>query len=313
MAFAEPAVEQFAHNPVGKYIAATRPPFLLASLVPCFIGMASAVHDGVTFHWLAAILTMVGAVIAQAGVNVLNDYYDSINGTDAQNTERLFPFTGGSRFIQNGILSEDQAWKFGAGLLVATALIGLVLLPFGGAGLALVGLIGIVIGWAYSAPPLLLNGRGLGELSVAIGFGTLIPVGADMVQRGEFSSLPMIAAVPYALFVACLLYINQFPDRKADAAVGKHHWVVRLGPARARWGYLVLISIAYLTLLASVASGVLPAWALLGLVSLPLSLRAAVELLRYAEVPARLVPAIQLTIAAMVTHGITLSVGLALS
>jgi 1,4-dihydroxy-2-naphthoate octaprenyltransferase len=310
VAIAEPTVEQFASNPVAKYIVATRPPFLLASLVPALIGIASAYHAGVSIHLLAALLTVIGAVVVQAGINVLNDYYDALNGTDDANTGRVFPFTGGSRFIQNGILTREQTARFGFVLFGVTALIGFILLPLSGAGLIAIGLIGLVIGWAYSAPPLALNSHGLGELCVAVGFGSIIPLGADFVQRGAFDLLPLYAGAPFALLVANLLYINQFPDRIADAAAGKHHWVVRLGPHRARWGYLLMVLAAYGGLAGMALGGLLPLWCLLGLLALPLSLRASFELLRYAETPQRLAPAIQNTIGAMLGQGLLVSVGL---
>lgn len=313
MSSAEPAVETYANRPIAKYVAATRPGFLLAALVPCFIGLATAWCDGVPLQGVAAMLTIVGALLVQAGVNVLNDYYDALNGTDAANEERIYPFTGGSRFIQNGVLSERETLVFGGALFAASALIGVVLLPFAGWGLLGVGVAGLLLGWAYSAPPLALNSRGLGEISVALGFGFLIPLGADMVQRGAFDTLPLLAAMPYALLVAGLLYINQFPDWVADAAAGKHHWVVRLRPRRARWGYLGMVLVAYGALLLLVWSKVLPVAALLGLLSAPLSLGAAMGVLRHAEHPALLAPVIKLTIAAMLVHGLGLSLGLVLA
>jgi 1,4-dihydroxy-2-naphthoate octaprenyltransferase len=305
----EPTIERLS-NPLAKYFQATRPPFLTASLVPCLVGFATASYGGVALNVGAALLTLLGALLAHAGINVLNDYYDARNGTDGYNTERLFPFTGGSRFIQNGVLSERQTLVFGLLLMVATMLIGLSLVPFAGNGLFAVGAVGLFIGWAYSAPPFALNSRGLGEMCVALGFGSLITVGADMVQRGHFDALPLLVSAPYALLVAALLYVNQFPDRVADAKAGKRHWVVRLGPDQARWGYLLLVAIAYGFLLALLAAGIAPAWSALALLPLPLSLLAARDVLRYADRPARLVPAIQRTIGAMVGHGSLLALGL---
>ncbi|MGE0082256.1 MAG: prenyltransferase [Thiohalomonadaceae bacterium] len=312
MAIAEPTVERFSGNPVAKYVAATRPPFLLAALIPCFIGLSTVSFDGASIYLVSALLTIIGALVISAGVNVLNDYYDALNGTDGRNTERLFPFTGGSRFIQNGVLTERHTALYGAALMGAGMLIGFILLPYAGTGLLLIGVVGVVIGWGYSAPPLAFNHRGLGEICVAVSYGSLITVGTDMVQRGELSTLPLIASASYGLLVACLLYVNQFPDMKADAAAGKRHWVVRLGVRRARWGYLAIVLLAYGLLPLFVLSDWLPAGSLLGLLTLPLSLRAAGLLLRYGATPARLVPAIKLTLSAMVLHGLLLSVGMML-
>ena len=305
----EPTPEQFK-NPLKRYFLATRPAFLLASLVPCLVGIATAAADGVSVDVLPALLTIVGAVLFHAAANVLNDYYDSLNGTDERNTRRLYPFTGGSRFIQNRVLSRAQTARFGFVLLLVGVSIGLILLRQSGGGLLLIGLIGALIVWAYSAPPLSLNSRGLGELSIAIAFGVLTVVGADYVQRGGFSLSPLLLAIPYGLLASCLLYINQFPDREADELAGKHHLVVRLGPQRARWGYLLLVMAANLYLPLLVLLVDLTPWVLLALLAAPLSMVAAAILVRYAGEPEHLGPAIRLTIAALLSHGLLLALGL---
>jgi 1,4-dihydroxy-2-naphthoate octaprenyltransferase len=172
-----------------------------------------------------------------------------------------------------------------------------------------VGLAGLFIGWAYSAPPFRLNSRGVGELCVAAGF-LAITVGTDFVQRKGFAAAPFIAGLSYALLVANLLYINQFPDRTADTAAGKLHWVARLPVQQARWGYVLIVALSYVWLLASVLLGWLPLLALLALLALPLSAKAARLLLRHAAQPQQLGDAIKLTIGAMMVHGALLSLAL---
>lgn len=307
----EPTPAQLT-NPLKRYFLATRPPFLLASLVPGLIGLATAHVTGISLNWALALLTLLGAVVVHAGANVLNDYYDALNGTDAYNTERLFPFTGGSRFIQNGVLTRGQTARFGTSLLGVGMLIGGVLLTQSGSGLLLIGLAGVFIAWAYSAPPLSLNSRGFGELCIAVAFGLLIVLGSDYVQRAAFSPLPWLASFSYGLLASALLYINQFPDRRADEQAGKHHLVVRLGPERARWGYLALVVAAYFYPLVMVMGNFFPAWTLLALLPLPLAMKAAIDLLHFATQPARLLTAIRLTILSVLGHGLLLAIGLAL-
>ena len=304
----EPTCAAF-RNPLARYVAATRPAFLTASLMACLLGLAIARHDGLAFDAPTALVTLLFALMAHAGANVLNDYYDAMNGTDAQNTERIFPFTGGSRFIQNGVLTERQTRNFGFALFAGVALAGLWLMAWSSPQLLYVGLARMVIGWAYSAPPLRLNSRGFGELCVAAGF-LLIVLGADFVQRKGFSGAPLIAGLSYALLAANLLYINQFPDRMADIAAGKLHWVARLEVQQARWGYALIVALAYGWLLLSVALGWLPMLSLLALLTLPLSVKAARQLLRHAGAPQQLAGAIKLTIAAMLLHGALLSLAI---
>jgi len=292
----EPTPERLA-NPLTRYLLATRPAFLTITLAGCLLGLATAVAGGAAFSWERAVATLLLALLAHAGINVLNDYCDHLNGTDARNTQRIFPYTGGSRFIQNGVLTPLQVRGFAALLFAITIAGGLWLLSVAGAGLFWIGLAGLAIGWAYSAPPLRLNSRGLGELCVAAGM-LLIVAGADLVQRGAFDPLPWLAGVPYALLASNILYINQFPDRAADRASGKLHWVARLPPATAAWGYGLILLLAALALLGGMLADALPPLAIIAFAAWIPAILAWRQLRRFAATPEHLAPAIKLTLLA---------------
>lgn len=306
----EPTPERL-RNPLARYVLATRPAFLTITLAGCLLGMATAWHGGVTFNAGTALLTLLLALLAHAGVNVLNDYYDHLNGTDALNTGRLFPFTGGSRFIQNGVLSPAQMLGYGLLLFALVIAGGVWLIGRSGQGLFWIGLAGLFIGWAYSAPPLKLNSRGLGEACVVAGF-LLVVAGADTVQRGAFSGLPWLAGLPYALLTANILFINQFPDREADAQAGKRHWVVRLAPQAATRVYGLIALAAASVLVALVWAETLSLWSLAALAGMLPAIPAWRGLSRHCEQPAKLAPAIKATILAAHLHAILLAVSLIL-
>lgn len=300
----EPTPASFS-NPFYRYFAATRPAFLTAALAACLLGQASAIYSGVPFQPLLAALTLLLALLVHAGVNVLNDYYDALNGTDAANVERLYPFTGGSRFIQNGVLTLRQTAYFGYALLGFAIAGGLWLSWRAGAGLLLIGAAGVFVGWAYSAAPLRLNSRGLGELCVLTGFLGVV-IGADYVQRHAFSFSPIAVGMTYALLATNLLYINQFPDRKADALADKRNLVVRLPLSAAVWGYLLLMVSALLWVAMMIGVGKLPMLAIISTLPLLFSLRAFLLLRQFAAQPAQLLPAIKLTLASMLSHALLL-------
>ena len=294
------------HSPFILYLAATRPAFLSVTLVACLIGLASAWRSGVGLDLATACVTVLFALVAHAGVNVINDYHDALSGADDANTERLFPFTGGSRFIQNGVLTTRQTGRFGYGLLAAVIPAGLWLTWHAGPGLIAIGAGGLLAGWAYSAPPLKLMSRGLGELAIATGW-LLVVVGTDYVQRGTFAALPFVAGLSYALLVANLLFINQFPDHKGDAVAGKRTLVVLLGPQVAKWGYLLIAILAYGWLVAMVGNDTLPQKTAAAAMTLVLSFSAGRDLLEYAEQPSELASAIKRTILATNLHGVVLA------
>jgi 1,4-dihydroxy-2-naphthoate octaprenyltransferase len=297
-------------KPFLRYWLATRPGFLAASLVPVLIGVAAVAHYGGNISLLLLLLTLLATAVVHAGVNVLNDYYDDANGTDGCNTQRVFPFTGGSRFIQNGVLSAGETLVFGALLLAAAMLLGIALAWARSMDLLWIGVAGVLLGWGYSAPPLRLNSRGLGEPAVALGFGILTPLGAWLVQTGAVAVYPLLVSLPAALLVMNILFINQFPDREADAASGKHHWVVRLGVGQAPWVYLVSVALAASIVLLLVSTAILPLWSLLSLLPLVLGFKAGLILRDHAAEPALLEPAIKMTIASMILHGLLLSLTL---
>jgi 1,4-dihydroxy-2-naphthoate octaprenyltransferase len=251
---------------------------------------------------MAAVATVVLAVLAHAAVNLYNDYGDSLIGSDAINTERLFPFSGGSQVIQQGRITADQM-RSAAALLAMVAVGGGVLLAArAGPGLLAVGMAGLLLGWAYSHPGVALMTRGWGELCVALAWW-LVVVGADYVQRHGFSAMAALSGVSLACLVAGILWAAEFPDARADAAVGKRTLVVRLGPDRAAWGYVVLVHAAHLWVWAWWWADWLPSTAWWALASAPVSWAACVGLLRHRRDVARLRPVMALSIGAALLHG----------
>lgn len=306
---AEPTVQRYANAPL-RYFAATRPAFLSVTLAGCLIGLAAAHADGVALDGLRAFATVLFALLAHAGANVLNDYHDALSGADDANTQRIYPFTGGSRFIQNGVLTTRQTALFAYALLAPVIPAGLWLAVGSGAGLLAIGLAGLLLAWAYSAPPLQLASRGLGEFAVAACW-LLVVLGADYVQRGAFAWTPFAAGLSFALLVANLLFINQFPDRFGDEAAGKRTLVVRLGADTAKWGYFAIALVAYGWLVLQIGRYNLPQACAAAALTLVLSFHAARQLREHANEPAELASAIKLTIAAANLHGLVLAATLA--
>jgi 1,4-dihydroxy-2-naphthoate octaprenyltransferase len=299
-------------NPFLRYFAATRPAFLSVTFVGCLVGLGSAAASGIGVDPTLATVTLFFALVAHAGANVINDYYDSLSGCDVGNDQRVFPFTGGSRFIQNGVLSQRAVGRYGYALLAAVIPAGLWLTAISAPGLIWIGLMGLFVGWAYSAPPLKLQSRGLGEFGITAGW-LLVVTGSDFVQRHGFSFAPVAAGLGFALLVANVLYINQFPDIRADAQAGKRTLVVRLGAQHARYGYALIALLCYGWVIAMVATAHLPPLALVSLLGAVPSLVALHDLWRHAGVPPRLTFAIKLTILAAVLHGLLLAGALTLA
>lgn len=290
-----------------------RPGFLTLTAAAVALGLAMAAACGCGFDPLRAGVTLVLALAAHAAANAWNDYHDALSGADARNPAPLSPFTGGSRIIQQGRARPEDARRLAVGLTVLVVIGGLWLALQAGATLLWVGLAGLTLGWAYSAPPLRLMARGLGEVAVATAWW-LIVQGAQVAQRGQWSLIAAVSALPFALLVANILLINGLPDAPWDAQVGKRTLAVRLGPVASVALYSGLALGAHAGLAAAVWAQIPPATAWWGLVSAPLSLLAAARLWRHVSqrqpAPA-LRPAIALTIAAAIVHALALAAAFA--
>jgi 1,4-dihydroxy-2-naphthoate octaprenyltransferase len=253
-------------------LRATRLPFLTATLVPVLLGIAIAAARG-AFDPLAAVLTVVGAAFVHLGLNVANDVFDSAQGADDANVTPT-AYSGGSRVIQYGLVSLPRMALVSAVCFTIGGAIGLLLLAtHGSVELLVIGIAGFVIAVGYTAPPLKLVYRGLGELAVAIGFGPLMLLGAYVVQTGGLAWEPFIASIPVALLVMLILYVNEIPDRRGDAYAGKRTLPVRFGQATVIAGYLAAAAGAFLTVVGGVAVGVLPWLTLIALLAVPYAAR----------------------------------------
>jgi 1,4-dihydroxy-2-naphthoate octaprenyltransferase len=250
----------------------TRLPFLSATAIPVLLGIAIAVRHG-SFDPVLGLLTLVGGSLAHLGINVTNDVFDTLSGADEANVNPT-QFSGGSRVAIYELLSVRQLAVLAAALLAAAALIGLFLVAMTqSVELLWIGVIGILIGIFYTAPPVRLVHRGVGEIAVALGFGPVMVLGAYVVQTGQLSLEAAVASVPVAILVALILYVNEIPDRAGDASVGKRTLPVRLSPAAVRAIYIIAAVLAFAVIVAGVAAGILPWPTLVALAALPLALR----------------------------------------
>ena len=247
----------------------TRLPFLTATLVPVVLGLAIAARHG-PFDWPVAILTIIGASFAHLAINVTNDIFDTLSGADEANVNPT-QFSGGSRVLHYGLLSLRELSTWAAILYAGAIAVGLVLLAIRPSlALLAIGVAGVLIGLAYTAPPLKLVYRGLGEIAVAVGFGPVMLLGAYVAQTGRLAWEPLVASLPVAILIALILYVNEIPDRRGDASAGKRTLVVRLSQVAVERLYLVAALAAFALVVAGVVAGIMPWPTLLALLAVPL-------------------------------------------
>ncbi|MEW5759924.1 MAG: prenyltransferase, partial [Candidatus Thermoplasmatota archaeon] len=104
-----------------------RAPFFTATFVPVIAGSLLAWAYFGIFKWFHFLLTIFGATMIHAGLNMINDYFDYISGNDVINKEKNPPFSGGSPFLPSGILKPKSVYFAAISCFLIGAIIGLFL------------------------------------------------------------------------------------------------------------------------------------------------------------------------------------------
>ncbi len=250
---------------------ASRPKFLTASAAPVLVGSALGYAVVGTFNCTLFILALFAIMLLQAGANIANDYYDHTSGNDWAN-KNITPFSGGTRFIQNGILSPKTTLLTALVTLAFGSAIGLVIILITQSIFILIlGLIGLLGGFFYTASPIRLGYRGIGEFIIAILFGLLPVFGAYYLQTGAIDTLPILPAAIISILVFLVILINEFPDLKADTEVNKKTLIVWLGINPSIWVYRIALVATFIIAATMLTKPLMFFAALLYLFTLPIA------------------------------------------
>jgi 1,4-dihydroxy-2-naphthoate octaprenyltransferase len=244
---------------------ATRPLYLATSLLPGFVGVAAAINARGARWWLAPI-AMLALGLAHAGVNCVNDVEDFARGVDPE--DKL----NNSRVFVSGLLSVREGRRLGRGLFLASFLLGVFIAIFQGWALFGYGVVGLAVGYGYTAGPRPLKYEGLGEIAIIPVMGPLITQGAYTAVTGQgFAAAPFWIGFAPGLLIAAVLAANNLSDIPDDRLAGVRTLAVRFGFSRGRAIYLSALGLAFVVPVAAWAAGLYDAAILLPLLTLPLA------------------------------------------
>jgi len=240
---------------LGNYVRALRLPFISASVLGFTFG-SFICRDN--FNIINFLLGLISVVFTHTGANLINDYADSRSGADWQDM-RSYNFFGGTKLIQQGVLSEKFYFKASIFCFLVSILAVIILIFRLGSILPLVLYPGILfLGWAYSERPFSLAYHRLGELVIFLLFGPALVMGGYFIQTGIFPDLKsFLLSVPFGILTTLILFVNEIPDYDCDYKVKKINWVSFLGPSRSYFIYIALCLLAIFSILININFGFL--------------------------------------------------------
>lgn len=276
--------------PAGVWLQAARLKFLPQGVLPVAIAGALAFSEGL-FNPLHFLIALLAAAAVQIGLTMFNDTLDFKYGTDKCTPGSKNPFSGGSGVLASGCVKPRQAMSVIVGLYVFALLCAIYFAFAAGIESLYIAGLGAAISIAYSAKPLRLAYRGLGELAMLLGYGPVLTAWAYFVHTGAVTTdILLIGLIPGACMWTMIL-INEIPDYAEDRAAGKKNLTYRLGPSGSKNLFIVSLAVTYVYIGALIATGVLPALASLAFLGIPLAAAAARTAHRFYDDPIKVAKA----------------------
>jgi 1,4-dihydroxy-2-naphthoate octaprenyltransferase len=246
----------------GALYEILRPFAFTASVIPVLAGAALAWVDE-AWSWLPFVAALFGAVFLHAGTNIVNEVYDVRKGVDTITSPRA------SHAIVKGRIREGTALGI-AGVSFGLAIaVGVLLIALRGPAILVLGGLGLLGGYGYTAPPLEYKNRALGVPLVFLLMGPLMVEGSYFAVSGTWSTTALVLSIPVGLLVAAILHGNEWRDIREDSRAGISTLSSRIGRRWAHYGYVGLVLGAYIVLALSVIAKILPPWTMLAILSLP--------------------------------------------
>jgi len=224
-------------NKLKTIFVAIRPFAFTASFLPVTVGALLAEK----FNFSLYIISLLAAILIQAGVNTTNDYFDYKKGVD--NKDSL----GSSGLLINGKVKPSEIMTISIICYILAALLGLYLVYKVGTGIIWYGLVGIIFGYLYTGKPLQLKYKALGMFQVFVLMGPLMVLGSYYVQTQQFSYKALLLSIPVGLMTDLILHANDIRDTQFDSKAGIKTLSIVLGDKKAADLYFILTVIIYIS------------------------------------------------------------------
>jgi len=249
---------------------ALRPFSYPASIVPVLVGTVVAWHDGYE-NWGLFVVALIGSIAIQAGTNLANEYFDYVQGVDKADS------LGPAGVILQGRLKPKEVLLAAVAAFAIGVVAGLYIVSKVGLVILILGLASLLAAWFYTAKPISLGYRGLGEPDVFVFMGPITVMASYYVQARNFAWAPLLLSIPVGLLVTAILHANNLRDEVQDNERGRITWVVlacRLlgterGKAFSRRLFYAMVTAAYVIVVGLVGWEIAPFPALLTLLTVP--------------------------------------------
>ncbi len=202
-----------------------------------------------SFQWSVSVMAILTTLFLQILSNLANDFGDGVKGTD--NKERLGP----TRAIQSGDISASQM-KVAVFIFAFLSLIsGITLIFLSGislinaAVLLAIGILAIVAAIKYTVGKKAYGYSGLGDLFVFLFFGPVAVMGTFYLNSHFLRLDLLLPSITMGLLSTAVLNLNNMRDIENDKTSGKTTFAVILGIKNAKLYHVIIVNMAFFSLM----------------------------------------------------------------
>lgn len=248
---------------ISLWVQAIRPFAFPATIVPIIVAIAWALFNNVgVIYWELIPVILIAGILFHTGTNLVGEYFDYKKGVDRPET------FGSSRILVDNLMKPKTVLYGGYASFALGFALGLILVAYHGYPMLILGIIGLIGGMFYTGTPFGYKYIALGDLFVYLMFGPLMVIGANFALTGIIDYNLFLISIPVGCLVASILIANNLRDIKHDKVAGITTTAVLLGAKATKFEYIAIVALAYVSVIVMAATGFIPLWTLLILISL---------------------------------------------
>ncbi|KAB7669967.1 1,4-dihydroxy-2-naphthoate polyprenyltransferase [Bacillus sp. B1-b2] len=238
----------------------TRPHTLTASFVPVSIGTVLAVPL-TSIHWGLFFAMMFACLIIQIATNLFNEYYDFVRGIDTADSVGI-----GGAIVNHG-MKPKTVLTMALTLYLIALILGVYICSSTSWWIALVGLVGMAIGYLYTGGPLPIAYTPFGEIFSGVCMGCIFILISFFIQTGTLSQESILISIPVSVLIGAINLSNNIRDIEEDTLGGRKTIAILMGYDKAVQFLAGLFIFSYLWVIVFVAFGIFTPWLLIVVLS----------------------------------------------
>ncbi|WP_373893146.1 1,4-dihydroxy-2-naphthoate polyprenyltransferase [Virgibacillus natechei] len=282
-----------------------RPHTLTASFVPVFVGSMLAFTEG-SINIFVFLAMLVASMLIQAATNMFNEYYDFVRGLDTEDSVGI-----GGTIVRDGIKPKkilNLAFTF----FGIAGVLGIYICIASSWGIAVIGLVCMIIGYLYTGGPIPIAYTPFGELFSGFLMGTAIISISYFIQTQAITASVIWVSIPIAIFIGSIMLSNNIRDLDGDKENGRKTIAILLGRKNAVNFLAALFILSYGLTAIYIISGILPLWSLITFISIIKAVD-VIKKFRGKTVPIEMMPAMAATGKTNTFYGFLLGLSLLIS